>query len=187
MGNSSYQKIVLRSNVANNHPNTTSEPIQKTSPSQQISRVLMSCLFNYDGASQTFSPAAILPCFHQRWRPLGFVQPRVFFFSVYSFRSLSLLGHPNPLLIFCASVKATHRCSSRLPPLPQVPISLFKSHSVISPEAPARLSSNHGRDTFSCSDVVQQQKTVYFHLISLLPWKSHWDERALLEWSGVVC
>lgn len=72
MGNSSYQKIVFRSNVANNHPNTTSEPIEKTSPSQQISRVLMSCLFNYDGASQTFSLAAILVCFHQRWRPAGF-------------------------------------------------------------------------------------------------------------------
>lgn len=89
--------------------------------------------------------------------------------SVYSFQSLSLPSHPNPLLIFCASVKATHRCSSQLSTLLQVPISLFKSHSVISPEAPARLSSDHWRDTLTSSDVVQLQKNCLFkHYITLI-------------------
>lgn len=92
---------------------------------------------------------------------------RCVFCSPESFSSLFIhsslyLSSVTPILFlsFCASVKATHRCSSPVSTLLQVPISPFDSHSVISPEAPAGLSSVHGRDTLTSCDVVKLHKTV---------------------------
>lgn len=93
--------------------------------------------------------------------------PRCVFCSPESFSSLFIhsrlyLSSVTPILFlsFWASVKATHRCSSPVSTLLQVPISPFDSHSVISPEAPVGLSSVHGRDTLTSCDVVKLHKTV---------------------------
>lgn len=95
------------------------------------------------------------------------VAPRCVFCSPESFSSLFIhsslyLSSVTPILFlsFCASVKGTHRCSSPVSTLLQVPISPLDSHSVISPEAPAGLSSVHGRDTLTSCDVVKLHKTV---------------------------
>lgn len=160
---SSYQKNSfapsVKTNAANNHPNRTSQPIKKTLLSQQISCVLMLCLFNYHGASLQSGG------YFDALSPL--MAPHCVFCSPESFSSLFIhsslyLSSVTPILFlsFCASVKATHRRSSPVSTLLQVPISPFDSHSVISPEAPAGLSSVHGRDTLTSSDVVKLHKTV---------------------------
>lgn len=104
--------LSVEPSTANNYPNRTSEPVCKTSLSQQIGRALTLCLFNYGCVSRTFGPAGILMCFHQRWRPAAsctaqshfllclfnpvFISPRSSQSSSYLLRLCS--SHPSMLI-----------------------------------------------------------------------------------------
>lgn len=103
------------------------------------------CVFTSDGAPLCFCAAQSL------FRLCLFIPV---FISPRSPQSSSYLLKP-----------PTHRCSSQLSPLLQVPISLFKSHTVISPEALAALSSDHGRYTLTGSDVVQQKSKLFILIL----------------------
>lgn len=113
----SYQKNCfapsVKTNAANNHPNRTSQPIKNTLSSQQISCVLMLCLFNYQRCFADFQSGG----YFDALSPL--MAPCCVFCSPESFSSLFIhsslyLSSVTPILFlsFCASVKATHRCSS---------------------------------------------------------------------------
>lgn len=106
MCSSSYQKNSfapsVKTNAANNHPNRTSQPIKNTILSQQISCVFNVVPFQLSRCFADFQSGGYFDALSPLMAPrCVFCRPESFSsLSVYSFQSLSLLGHPNPLLIF---------------------------------------------------------------------------------------